>query len=196
MEIAEQLNWSAPDALAVSVGDGSIISAVYKGFSDLIELGWLEKMPRLLGVQAEGSSVLAQAFASGAAPEAIRRGRANTIADSISSELPRDRAKALRAVRSSGGAFVTVSDEAILAAIPTLARFSGVFGEPAAAAALAGLERAVKSGLIAADESVCLLCTGNGLKDVARARQAVGAGRRVAPDLDAVRQALKEARLL
>ncbi len=196
LEIAEQLNWTAPDVLAVSVGDGSIISAVYKGFRDLIELGWLDKMPRLLGVQAEGSSVLAQAFLSGAAPEAVRRGRANTIADSISSELPRDRAKALRAVRSSSGAFITVSDEAILAAIPTLARLSGVFAEPAAAAALAGLERAAKEGLIAADESVCLLSTGNGLKDVARARQAVGAGRRVAADLDAVRQALNEARLL
>ena len=196
LEIAEQLNWALPDVVAVSVGDGSIISGVHKGFSDLVKLGWVDKMPRLIGVQAEGSSVLAQAFAKGSAPQAIRRGPANTIADSISSALPRDRAKALRAVRSTAGAFVTVTDQAIQAAIPKLAQLSGVFAEPAAAATFAGLERAAIEGLIDRDESVCLVSTGNGLKDVARAREAVGAGIRVAADMVAVRSALKDARLI
>ena len=196
LEIAEQLNWALPDVVAVSVGDGSIISGVHKGFSDLVKLGWVDKMPRLIGVQAEGSSVLAQAFANGSAPQAIRRGPANTIADSISSALPRDRAKALRAVRSTAGAFVTVTDQAIQAAIPKLAQLSGVFAEPAAAATFAGLERAAIEGLIDRDESVCLVSTGNGLKDVARAREAVGAGIRVAADMVAVRSALKDARLI
>ena len=196
LEIAEQLGWNAPDVVVASVGDGSIISGVHKGFSDLTRLGWIERMPRLIGVQAEGSAALADAFDAGLAPGEIVRQKAETIADSIASELPRDRAKALRAVRTSGGAFVKASDAAISAAIPKFAQLSGVFAEPAAAAAFAGLERAVRTGLIAADESVCLLSTGNGLKDIARAREAVGGGIPVAADIAAVRRALGSAGLL
>ncbi len=196
LEIAEQLGWNAPDVVVVSVGDGSIISGAHKGFSDLIRLGWIERMPRLIGVQAEGSAALADAFDAGLAPQAISRQPADTIADSISSELPRDRAKALRAARSSGGAFVKVADAAISAAIPRLAQLSGVFAEPAAAAAFAGLELAVQSRIIHAEESVCLLSTGNGLKDIARARESVGGGIPVAPDLAAVRRALGRAGLI
>lgn len=196
LEIAEQLGWKAPDVLVLSVGDGSIISGVHKGFRDLMRLGWIERMPRLIGVQAEGSAVLAEAFEAGLAPQAISRRPVATIADSIASELPRDRAKALRAVRASGGAFVKVSDAAILAAIPRFAQLSGVFAEPAAAAAFAGLQLAVQSKMIRADESVCLLSTGNGLKDIARARESVGGGLPVAPDIAAVRQALESAGLL
>lgn len=196
LEIAEQLGWHAPDVLVVSVGDGSIISGVHKGFSDLMRLGWIEQMPRLIGVQAEGSAALANAFEAGLAPQDIGRQRVETIADSISSELPRDRAKALRAVRESGGAFVKVSDAAISAAIPRFAQLSGVFAEPAAAAAFAGLERAVRSQLIQSGESVCLLSTGNGLKDIARARESVGGGIPVAADMAALRQALGSAGLL
>ena len=196
LEIAEQLGWNAPDVVVVSVGDGSIISGVHKGFSDLMRLGWIEQMPRLIGVQAEGSAVLAEAFAAGLAPGNIVRKPAETIADSIASELPRDRAKALRAVRTSGGAFVKVSDAAISAAIPRLAQLSGVFAEPAAAAAFAGLEAAVQSRIIQAEESVCLLSTGTGLKDIARARESVGAGIPVAANIEAVRRALDGAGLI
>ena len=196
LEIAEQLRWNAPDVVVVSVGDGSIISGVHKGFSDLMRLGWIERMPRLIGVQAAGSAVLADAFAAGLEPQAISRRPVATIADSIASELPRDRAKALRAVRSSGGAFVKVSDAAISAAIPRFAQLSGVFAEPAAAAAFAGLELAVQSKVIQPDESVCLVSTGNGLKDIARARESVGGGLPVAPDIGAIRRALGSAGLL
>lgn len=196
LEIAEQLGWSAPDVVVVSVGDGSIISGVHKGFSDLLRLGWIERAPRLIGVQAEGSAVLAEAFAAGLAPQDIARKRVATIADSIAAELPRDRAKALRAVRTSGGAFVTVSDAAITAAIPKFAQLSGVFAEPAAAAAFAGLELAAQTKVIQADESVCLLSTGNGLKDIARARESVSGGIPVAPDIAAVRGALASAGLI
>ncbi len=196
LEIAEQLSWDAPDVLVVSVGDGSIISGVHKGFSDLMRLGWIERMPRLIGVQAEGSAVLARAFEAGLVPQAIIRESVATIADSIASELPRDRAKALRAARSSGGAFVQVSDAAISAAIPKFAQLSGVFAEPAAAAAFAGLERALDLKIIQADESVCILSTGNGLKDIARARESVGGGITVAADMAAVREALGSAGLI
>ena len=193
LEIAEQLNWLAPDVVAVSVGDGSIISGVHKGFRDLLALGWIERMPRLLGVQAQGSAVLAKACERGIAAPDIARQPVSTIADSIASELPRDRAKALRAVRDTGGRFVTVADAAIQAAIPEFAQLSGVFAEPAAAAAYAGVKAAAKAGIIHGDESVCIVSTGNGLKDVARASDSVSGGIRVAPNRAAVESALRSA---
>ncbi len=196
LEIAEQFQWRAPDVVVVSVGDGSIISGLYKGFWDLLQLGWLDKLPRLLGVQAEGSAVLAQAWRQGLSPAAIRRHPATTIADSIAAALPRDRAKALRAVRKTGGAFVTVADAEIVAAIPQFAQLCGVFAEPAAAAAFAGLQQAARAGLVDSEETVCILSTGSGLKDVPRARQAVGTGLPVAANLKAVRAALAGAGLL
>lgn len=195
LEIAEQLKWNVPDVVIVSVGDGSIISGTYKGFYDLYQLGWIDKIPRLIGVQADGSSVLAQAWKNGLKAEDIVQGDANTIADSISSGLPRDRAKALRAARETKGAYVTVSDAEILSALPEFAQLSGVFAEPAAVATYAGAKRAVQSGVIDRDESVCLLMTGNGLKDVRRAQESVAQGIRVQPNLDAVRSALAQVRI-
>ena len=189
-EIAEQLDWQAPDAVIVSVGDGSIIGGVHKGFRELAELGWIERIPRLIGVQASGSSALAQAWQQDLSAVQMQPCPAETVADSISAGLPRDRAKALRAVRQPGGAFVTVDDAEIVAAIPRLARASGVFAEPAAAAVYAGAQRAVQSGVIHPDERTVLLVTGSGLKDVKRAQQAVSGGTRVPPDVSAIRQVL------
>jgi threonine synthase len=115
---------------------------------------------------------------------------AHTIADSISAGLPRDRIKALAAVRETGGAYVKVTDDEILAAIPALARGSGVFAEPAAAAAYAGLVTAVELGLVHPDEHIVVLATGNGLKDIASARKSVGEPFVVEKDLAAVKKAL------
>jgi threonine synthase len=132
-------------------------------------------MPRLIGVQAAGSNYLAEAWEQGedvlTKPPIV----AETVADSISAGLPRDRIKAMSAVVATGGAFVTVSDDEILAAIPELARTTGVFAEPAAAASLAGLRRAVGDGLVGPSDRVVLVSTGSGLKDVAAARRAAEA---------------------
>jgi threonine synthase len=189
-EIAEQMGWDVPDAVVVSVGDGNIIAGVHKGFWDLLQLGWIKRIPRLIGVQAEGSSPLVNAWESGISAAEMQPVEANTIADSISAGVPRDRAKALRAVRQTNGAFVAVSDDAILQSIPTLARLTGVFAEPAAAAVYAGAQRAVSLGYIQPDERAVLLLTGNGLKDVKRAQQSVDGGVRVRPDLAVIRRAL------
>lgn len=172
-ELCEQLNWRVPDVLIVSVGDGNIIAGQYKGFYDLHQLGWIDRLPRLIGVQAAGSDVLVRAWENGTPADAIQRGGTETIADSISAGLPSDRTKALRAVRETGGAFLRVTDAEILAAIPALARLSGVFAEPACAAAYAGLLKALERGLIGSDESVALLITGSGLKDISGAMQSV-----------------------
>jgi threonine synthase len=192
-EIAEGLGWQMPDVVVVSVGDGNIISGVYKGFYDLYELGWISRIPRLIGVQAEGSRALVDAWAQDIAPEAMTPQPADTIADSISAGLPRDRAKALRAVRATDGAFVAVPDADILAAMAPLAGATGVFAEPAAAAVYAGAQHAVQSGYIHPEETALLLLTGNGLKDVRRAQQAVGEALRVPPDSSIVREIMLNA---
>lgn len=189
-EIAEQMGWDVPDVVVVSVGDGNIIAGVYKGFYDLRELGWIERIPRLIGVQAEGSASLVSAWQSGIDVRDIQPIDAYTVADSISAGLPRDRSRALRAVRETGGAFIAVPDAEIIASIPRLARLTGVFAEPAAAAVYAGAQRAVKLGLIAHDERVALLSTGSGLKDVKRAQESVAGGVRVPPDVPTIRRAL------
>ncbi|MCS6872448.1 MAG: threonine synthase [Anaerolineae bacterium] len=196
-ELCEQLHWQVPDVLVVSVGDGNIIAGQYKGFYDLHQLGWIERMPRLIGVQAAGSDVLVHAWENGIAADAIQRGGTQTIADSISAGLPSDRTKALRAVRQTGGAFLRVTDDEILAAIPALARNSGVFAEPACAAAYAGLLKALEAGLIRSDESVALLITGGGLKDIGGAMKSVSGtgGYSVGRDFDSVREAVARLQL-
>jgi threonine synthase len=182
--------WHAPDRIFVSVGDGCIIGGVHKGLRDLMALGWISKMPKLMGVQAAGSAALYDAWRTGIAAMAMKPIDAHTIADSISAGLPADRIKALAAVRQTNGAYIKVTDEEILAAIPALARGSGVFAEPAGAAAYAGLIKAVELGLIHSDERIVVLSTGNGLKDIASARKSVGQPVVVDKDLAAVKKAL------
>ncbi len=189
-EMAEQLGWDVPDVVVVTVGDGNILAGVHKGFADLHRLGWITRIPRLIGVQAQGSSPLVTAWETGQSAADMQPVEAHTLADSISAGLPRDRSKALRAVRETGGAFVAVPDDDILSSIPALARLTGVFAEPAAAAAYAGCRCAIELGYINRDERVLLLLTGSGLKDVRRAQQSVSGGLRVPPDAEAVRRAL------
>ncbi len=189
-EIAEQMGWDVPDVVVVSVGDGNIIAGVHKGFRDLHELGWIERIPRLIGVQAEGSSPLVDAWQRGISAPEMQPVDVYTIADSISAGLPRDRSRALRAVRETHGALLAVADAEIIASIPQLARLTGVFAEPAAAAVYAGAHRAVKLGLIHNEERVALISTGSGLKDVKRAQESVAGGLRVPPDLPTIRRAL------
>jgi threonine synthase len=195
-EICEQLSWQAPDRIFVSVGDGCIIGGVHKGLKDLLALRWIDRMPKLMGVQAEGSAYLYQAWQKGedvlTKPPIVAR----TLADSISAGLPRDRLKAMAAVKETGGAYLTVSDDEILAAIPALARGCGVFAEPAGAAAYAGLLKAIGEGLVSPDERIVVINTGNGLKDVTSAMKAVEqVGTRpynVEPNLDDLKRVLAE----
>jgi len=171
----------------VPVGDGNIISGIHKGFKDLVALGWLEQIPRLIGVQAEGSAAIATAFLAGT--EQITPVSATTIADSIAVDLPRDGVRAIRAAKETGGTYVTISDEEILAAIAKLGTV-GVFAEPAAAAAYAGLVKAAVLGVVDPADDVLVLSTGSGLKDVGAAIRSVNPAPIIEPTLEAVRRAL------
>lgn len=191
-EICEQLGWEAPDRIFVSVGDGCIIGGLHKGFKDLLALGWIDRMPKLMGVQADGSAYMAQAWANDEDVLTKPPIEARTLADSISAGLPRDRIKAMAAVSETGGAYLEVSDREILAAIPALARGCAVFAEPAGAAAYAGLLKALNDGLVRPEERMVVLVTGNGLKDVAGAMKSVEQigtqPYRVTPDLEDVKR--------
>jgi len=185
LEICEQLGWKAPDSIFVSVGDGNIISGLWKGLRDLLALGWIDRMPKLMGIQAEGSAACYNAWKSGT--EKIIAVNAQTVADSISADVPRDGVRAVRAVRATGGAYLTVTDDEILAAIPELARGEAIFSEPAASAAYAGLKKAVKASLVKSDDTVVCMLTGSGLKDIASAMKVAGAGTVIEPTLEAVK---------
>ncbi len=179
----------APDSVFVSVGDGSIIGGVYKGFWELHTLGWTERVPRIFGIQSAASAAIHNAWRDGLeVPQPVV---AETAADSISVNAPRDATKALRAVRESDGAFLLVKDEAILQAILPLARLGGVFAEPAGATALAGLQLAQSLGLLEPGETVVVISTGNGLKDVPSAMRIAGEPAVIPPDLDAVAEIMK-----
>jgi threonine synthase len=189
LEIAEDLGAEVPDWVAVSVGDGCTIAGVWKGMREMHALGFVPRLPRLLGVQAEGARPLVDAFLEN---RELRPGPADTVADSICVGHPRNWRKALAAVRASGGTFVAVSDAEIIEAIGETGRRAGLFGEPAGVAGLAGLRRAVEDGLIGKRQRALAVITGSGLKDVKTARRAVGEPVSLPPDDAALRDHLAE----
>jgi len=187
-EIWEQvLRWlpaaSEPLRIYIPVGDGNIISGIHKGFKDLLALGWIDRLPVLVGVQSEKSAAIANAFFANT--ETITPVRATTLADSISVDLPRDGMRALQAVRQSNGYYVTVPDEEILKSIPELGK-TGIFTEPAAAAAFAGMRKDLREGRIDPESPALVLCTGSGLKDVRAAVSAVPAAPIIEPTIQAL----------
>ncbi len=190
LEIAQQLLPDRPDVVVVPSGDGVILAGVAKAFSDLVAWGMLEQAPRLLMVQPEGACALVDALTRGADDVTAVPGAAS-VADSLVVEAPRNARLALRRVRESGGAGVVVSDHAILEALGALARLTGVFAEPAAAASLAGLEVALERGLVDRDERIVLLVTGSGLKDREAAQKVVELPAPIEPNMDALRRRIR-----
>ena len=173
-----------PAAIFISVGDGNIISGIHKGFLDLQKLGWLEVMPRLFGVQSDGSAAVANAYFNKS--EEIIPVKASTLADSISVDLPRDGVRALRAATQTGGSYITVPDSDILSGIKELGQ-AGIFSEPAGAAAFAGFKKALSSSLISVSDDVIVLNTGSGLKDINSAMKAVTDAPIIEPSMEALK---------
>lgn len=191
LEVCEQMGWDVPDWVVFSVGDGCTIAGAWKGFVDLYHTGLIGRLPRMIGVQAEGCCPISRAFYTGNPLEPMAE---NTLADSIAVGVPRNPDKALRAVRYSKGTMVNVSDQEILEAMRLLGNTSGIFGEPAGVAGLAGLKKLVSQGMIGRRDKVVVCITGNGLKDVNNAIKAAGEPIRVSPDLDELERVLKAVR--
>ena len=193
LEIAEQLGWEVPDWVAVSVGDGCTLAGVWKGFREWRTLGLIRTTPRILGVQAAGAAPITAAFLTG---EPLRPVEPATVADSIAVGVPRNWKKAVLAVRESGGTMINVGDDAILEAMRYTGRLAGVFAEPAAAAAVAGLQIAVAGGIVPRRATAVALITGNGLKDVQSARAAAGRPYDIAADGTEFEDILRERKLI
>lgn len=149
-----------PDLIFVPVGDGVVIAGIYKGLWELQQLGWIETMPKLIAVQAEGSDALARYLKTGS----FEYKTPATIADSISAGAPRNLYLAAHAVKESGGEAVVVSDQEILNAQKILAQQMGLLVEPAAAASFLGYLKFKEK--ISDESKVLIMLTGNGLKDV------------------------------
>ena len=192
LELAEQFAratpGSFPDWVVVSVGDGCTVGGVWKGLREMHALGFIQRLPRILGVQADGCKPFVTAWK---AQTGLIPCEANTLADSIAVGHPRNFAKGMGAITESGGAFISVTDEEILGSIPLLAQTAGVFGEPAGVAGAAGVMRAVATGVIHRSESVALIMTGNGLKDIQSAMHAVGKTIAVRPEMEEVRRVVE-----
>ena len=167
-EIWEQLR-KIPDVVIVPVGNAGNISAIWKGFCELKKLRITNRTPRMVGVQAAGAAPIAEAYAKGASM-IFPWPRPETAATAIRIGAPASWKKALRAVRESGGAMVTASDDEILQAQRLLANHEGIFAEPASSASIAGLAKASRSKLFARHESIVCVITGHGLKDPSIAR--------------------------
>lgn len=162
-EIAEQLGWTAPDAVVVPMAGASLLTKMHKGFGEMVKVGWLEAAPtRLMGAQAEGCAPVVNAYRSGV--EDVLPVVPNTIAKSLAIGNPADGYFALRAIRETGGCAEAASDEEIVEGIRLLARTEGIFTETAGGTVVAAARRLREQGLLDREERTVLCITGNGLK--------------------------------
>ena len=163
-EIMDQLEYDVPDRIILPVGNAANIWAVYKAIQELKEVGWIDKVPMLTGIQAEGSSPVAKAFSAGKR-DFIQEENPETIATAIRIGNPVSGRKALHAIYDTKGFSTTVTDDEIIQAQQLLGKKEGVCVEPASAASVAGLKKLISMGIADRDERVVCICTGNGLKD-------------------------------
>ena len=175
--------------IARAVGDGCTIAGLWKGLKDLYAAGFIDRLPKLISVQAEGCCPINRAIAENKPWEPMEE---NTLADSIAVGVPRNADKALTAIRESDGIVVNVSDQEIMAAQQLLGRTCGVFGEPAGVTGAAGVKKLCEQGVIGKDDTVVSVVTGNGLKDVANAIKAAGEPISIPSDMDRLLAAFAE----
>lgn len=183
-ELFEQLNYQIPDRIFVPVGDGVIISGVYKGFEDLLELGIIEKMPVIVMVQSEGSDNIVRNMNT----DDFETKASTTIADSISVDIPRNFYLAKQFIQKYDGEFMTVPDNEILEASQSLSRNYGIFAEPAASTAFAGLLSYKKNGKLADNSKNAVLLTGSGLKDLKSVNKLLNIPESVRPDIEELKK--------
>jgi threonine synthase len=197
-EIWESLGGRVPDRIVVPTGDGNLLSGIWKGWCDLRDVGLVDRVPRIDCVQSDASAAICLAARSirdhgDSDPDwstvVVDAVRADTVADSISVDLPRDGLAAVKGILQSGGDTLLVPDAEILAAIPELARTTGIFAEPAAAAPWAAVKQLVHEQKIDADELVVCIVSGSGLKDIANVQKTAGSPLSIDPSIEAIKRA-------
>ncbi|MEM0449198.1 MAG: threonine synthase [Methanomassiliicoccales archaeon] len=189
-EIIDQLDFDVPDDIVVPVGNAANIWAIYKGLREWMELGWIDKMPRLIGVQAVGSNPIAQAFRAGKR-DFMAVEQPETLATAIRIGNPASGKKALTAIYESGGIATDVTDEEIIQAQKLLGKKEGIGVEPASAASIAGVIRLRHEGLISREERVVCVCTGNLLKDPDTVIKHAGEVLRAKADVEEVKRLIE-----
>ncbi|MBM4237825.1 MAG: threonine synthase, partial [Euryarchaeota archaeon] len=188
-EIMDQLDYRMPDRIFLPVGNAGNIWSVYKAFQELISIGWIDKMPKLVGVQAHASRPIVKAFARGQADfEPVKK--PETVATAIRIGNPVSGRKALRAIYDSGGCALDVTDGEILDAQRILGRAEGIGVEPASAASIAGVMKMSQMGELSREERVVCICTGNVLKDPDVVMRSFGKVEKVRAEVDSVRKSI------
>ncbi|NJO92675.1 MAG: pyridoxal-phosphate dependent enzyme [Chloroflexia bacterium] len=181
------MDYKIPDRIFVPVGDGVIISGVYKGFEDLFNLGIIEKMPVVVAVQSEGSSNLINNINS----SDFQIIKSTTIADSISVDIPRNFYMAKDFILKYKGELLSVSDSAILEASKNLSKSTGMFAEPAAAAAYAGFLHYYSNNKIEKESKNVVLLTGSGLKDLKSVNEVIKMPKSIQPTINSLAELIK-----
>jgi threonine synthase len=198
-EIWEDLNEEVPDRVVVPSGDGNILSGMWKGWQDLKAVGLIDRLPKIDCAQSNASAAICQTvqrlrdhpgFAGEWSKVKVDKVNAGTIADSISVDQPRDGLAAVRAIIESGGEAISCPDSELLDAVGEIARYTGVFPEPAAAAPWAALKKMASTELIDPNERIVCLITGSGLKSPPRPAPPGQSPTPIDPTLDAIRKEL------
>lgn len=194
-ETAEQLGWRTPDHVVVPIASGSLLTKIRKGFDELHHVGLVDEEPhvRMSGAQALGCSPVATAFADGV--DVIKPVKPSTIAKSLAIGNPADGWFALDAIRSSGGAAASVTDDEIVEGIELLARTEGIFAETAGGVTIATLAKLASQGVVRADERVVAYVTGIGLKTLEAVADRVGPTATIAPNLEGFHAAFDPAQI-
>jgi len=195
-EICMQLGWEPPSLLLMPIAGGNGVIAVEKGLQELKELGWIDCLPRIYGVQAKNCAPIAQAFEQGwqevrpVTPAATAAGSIATADPGIGGNLT------LAAVRRTGGGIVSVPEEKILQTQRELARSEGIYCEPAGCISAAALSILCEQGIIKKDDTAVCVLTAHGLKQNVGNTQPTGVLLEVEPSLEALAQALEASGVL
>ena len=189
-EILEQLFWKAPDYVIAPIGCGTNLSAIYKGIKEFKMLGFIDKMPKIIGVQPEGANTIADAFRR-KSYDIKEIPKPSTISSAVAVSYPLDGQKILNAIYETNGMAVEVSDEETLVAEKELANKEGIFVEPSGALPLAGLKKLIREKKISKDSTVVCVCTGNGLKDPLTVLKILPSPPSIEPDMQQVDDYLK-----
>jgi len=189
-EICEQLFWKAPDYCIVPMGCGTLISAIWKGFKEFYEFGFIDKLPKMIGVQPENVPTIVEAFKTGK-KRAIRIDNPQTVASAVGIGKPQDDLKALRALRESKGYAETATEDEILETQLIMGRDEALFVEPSSAIPVAVLSKLLKKKIIKADDTVVCVTTGIGLKDPKSATSMLPDPPVIEPEYEEVEKYLK-----